>query len=347
MAAKGIAPGLRPNDALTVLVLLAAGEDEAIAAAAQATLDKLPMPLLNGAIGVGLTAGVIDALGPRFATNASVMEKMLALPAIAPSTVSKIAANANEAVSELVATNEERLLANPEIIEQLYMNRATRMSTADRILELAVRNGLELKGIPAFKEAAQAIANELVAAASAEPTPDDIVYQETHTIAQKAVFDPTKEDSHKLDESTGKEVVEDKLLPLDVQHRKLTVSQLIRRALLGTAADRLLLVRHSNRLVSAAVARSPSLGEGEVLRITASRNVSDEVLRIIASDREWTRSYQIRVNLVQNPRTPFAFAAKLIPLLREHELKNLAKSRNITGAVQSAVKQHLERRHPR
>ena len=43
---------------------------------------------------------------------------------------------------EFVATNEQRLLENPRIIELLYMNKNTRMSTADRIVELAARNGL-------------------------------------------------------------------------------------------------------------------------------------------------------------------------------------------------------------
>jgi hypothetical protein len=344
MAAKGIAPGLKPNDALTVLVLLSEGEDDAIATAARATLDKLPMPLLNGAMAAGLPGAVIDVLAPRFAKNATVMEKMVALAGILPETVRKIATQASEPVCELLATNEERLLANPAIIEALYMNESTRMSTADRILELAVRNGLELKGIPAYKEAAAAIANELVAAPSPEPTPDDIVYRETDQIAQETSIDLTKEDSHKVDETTGEEIVEEKLVPLHVQLGKLTPSQKIRRALLGTPAERALLVRDTNRLVAQAAARSPSLQENEVVRITASRNVSEDVLRIIALDREWTRSHQIKLNLVQNPRTPFAFAAKLIPHLREHELKSLAKSKNVTGAVVTAARQQLDRR---
>ena len=57
MAAKGLAPGLRPGDALTVLVLLAEGADAAIASTAQATLESIPAPLLNGALG-----------GPSFAS---------------------------------------------------------------------------------------------------------------------------------------------------------------------------------------------------------------------------------------------------------------------------------------
>jgi hypothetical protein len=79
--------------------------------------------------------------------------------------------------------------------------------------------------------------------------------------------------------------------------------------------------------------------------MSASRNVSEDVLRTIAMDREWTRSHQIKVNLVQNPRTPFAFAAKLISHLREHELKALARSKNVTGAVSQAARQQLSRRN--
>jgi hypothetical protein len=51
------------------------------------------------------------------------------------------------------------------------------------------------------------------------------------------------------------------------------------------------------------------------------------------------------VNLVSNPRTPFAFAAKLIMHLREHELKALAKSKNVSGAVAKAAKQQLDRKN--
>ena len=106
----------------------------------------------------------------------------------------------------------------------------------------------------------------------------------------------------------------------------------------------MLLVRDTNKLVASAAIRSPAIQENEVVRISASRAVSDDVLRIIALSREWTRSHQIKLNLVSNPRTPFAFAAKLIAHLRDHELKALSKSKNVTGAVVSAAKQQLERK---
>jgi hypothetical protein len=345
LAAKGVAPGVKPGEMLTIVALLSEGADEAVAATAKATLDKLPAPLLNGALAGDLESGVLALIAPSFARNVAVMEKMVAHPALLPQTVAAVAAKASEAVAELLATNERLLLGHPEIIEKLYMNKATRMSTADRILELAVRNGLELKGIPAYKEAAIAVGQELIAEAAAERTPDDVLFVETDKVAQKLAIDPSVEDTHRLDEETGEETVEDKFLPLHAQIGQMTISQKIRRAMLGNAAERLLLVRDSNRLVAAAAIKSPSIQENEVVRISASRNVSDDVLRIISLDREWTRSHQIKLNLVSNPRTPFAFSAKLIAHLREHELKALAKSKNVTGAVAKACKQQLSRKN--
>jgi hypothetical protein len=345
MAAKGVAPGLKPAEMLTVVAILSESADEAVATTAKATLEKLPAPLLNGALSGDLAPGVLALIAPSYAKNLAVMERIVAHPALLPQTVVAVAAAASEAVAELVATNEQLLLAHPEIIEKLYMNKATRMSTADRILELAVRNNVELKGIPAYKEAAIAIGQELVAEATAERTPDDVLFVETEAIAEAIVVDATVEDTHRLDEETGEEVVEDKFLPIHAQLAMMTISQKIRRCMLGNAAERLILVRDSNRLVAAAAIKSPGIQENEVVRIAASRNVSDDVLRIIALDREWTRSHQIKLNLVSNPRTPFAFAAKLVMHLREHELKALARSKNVTGAVATAAKQQLSRRN--
>jgi hypothetical protein len=244
----------------------------------------------------------------------------------------------------MIAVNEQRLLAHPEIIEKLYMNKTTRMSTADRVLELAVRNRVELKGIPAYKEAAAAIGQELIAEASPEPTPDDMLFRETEAAARHARVDAAVEDTHRVDAETGDEVVEDKFLPLHARLATMTISQKIRRAMVGTASERLLLVRDTNRLVAQAAVKSPNLQENEVARISASRHVSEDVLRTIAMDRTWTRSHEIKLHLVQNPRTPFAFAAKLIPHLREHELKAIAKSKNVSGAVATAARQQLSRR---
>lgn len=344
MAAKGISPGLKPWEALTVIALLAEGQDDKAASTARETLANLPGPLLSGAMVPELPAGVIADLAPRYAHDPASLQRFLALPQLLSETLVEVAAKASELVAELIATNEERMIACPAIIERLYMNKATRMSTADRILELAVRHKLVLKGIPAFEEAAAEIFNQLVPEPSPEPTFDDILFIETAAIAESLPFDLTKEDTHKFDEIEGKEVLEDKFISLEAKLRDMTITQKIRRAMLGTPSERAILVRDANKNVARAAIKSPLIQENEIVRIAASRNVTDEVLSIIARNRDFTRSYQVKLNLVSNPRTPFTFVAKLVAHLFDHDLKKLGGSKNVTGQVSQAARQQLARK---
>jgi hypothetical protein len=343
MAARGALPGLKPAETLTIIAILAETEDEAVRTIATATLDKIPPPLLAG-LTPDLQPGVVDVIAVRYAKDVAMMERLLALPQVAMSTVAAVASLASEGVAELIATNEQRLLENPTIIEKLYLNKATRMSTADRIIELAVRNKIEVSGIPAFKEAAAAISEELIAEATEEPNYDDLQFLQTEEIAASIDLDPTQEDTHKIDEETGEEVAVEKIVPLYAQLAQLSVSKRIRRAQVGLPAERMILVRDSDRRVAVAAVKNPNIQEAEIVRIAASRSVSEDVMRVIASNREWTRQHQIKLSLVMNPRCPFAFAAKLVPHLRDHELKAIARSKNVTGAVATAAKQQLERK---
>jgi hypothetical protein len=342
MAAGGVVPGAPAGDVVAVIAVLTEHEDPKVATRARETIRKLPPPILNGALSANLGPAVLELLADAYAEVADVVEKLLRMPRIGVVALEILAARADEKVGEIVATNEERLLEHPTVIEKLYMNKRVRMSTADRILELAVRNGLTL-AIPAFKEAAQAIKNELIAERSEEPTYEDNLAKEADEIAAKIALDAAVEDTHVADEE-GEEQVQEKLLPLHARLAGMTISQKIRKATLGTAAERLLLVRDSNRLVAAAAVQSPMMNENEAARISASRQVSDDVLRLIALNREWTRNYQIKLNLVSNPRTPFSFTSRLIPHLHDHDVKSLAKSKNVPSSVQQLARQQMSRK---
>jgi hypothetical protein len=342
MAAKGVLPGIKPADVVTVLTALCAAGDPKIAETAEHTLAHLPLPLRNSALTANLPGSVIDKLSEKNANDHDLIEKLLRMPRIGRATLERMAERADERAGELIATNERLMLEHATVIERLYMNKRVRMSTADRLLELAVRNGLELD-IPAFKEVATAIKDELVSEPSEEPTFDDVLFIETEHIAQATELQGEDDDTHEVDDE-GEEHLKEKFLPLHAQIAQMTVTQKIRRATLGTAAERLLLVRDPNRLVSSAAVRSPLMRENEAMRITASRSVNEDVLRIIAMNREFTRSYQVKLNLVQNPRTPLTFAARIIPHLRESDLRSLAKSKNVPGAISQAVKHQLSRK---
>jgi hypothetical protein len=360
MAAKGLVPGLKPGETLAVVVVLSQGEGAA-AETAKATLEKLPTPLINGALGGDLQPGVLDVLGPIYATDTNISERVLRHPAIAPETVVAMASIGTEGVCELIATNEERLLAHPEIIEKLYLNKHCRMSTADRILELAVRNKIELK-IPAYAQAAAAIAGELVAEPTEEPTFDDQQFAEASDKAAELHLEEG-EDTHHLNEETGEDEVNEKAKPLHAIWTELRPPAKIRLLQLATLktydprtgqeiaetrfdqkALRMLGVRDANPLVAVSALHTPGISDGEIEKIAGLRNVAQEVLNEIAGSREWTRHYMVKLRLVSNPRTPFGHAAKWVLHLRESDLAKLAKSKEVPGAVQTACKQQLSRK---
>jgi hypothetical protein len=342
MAARGVIPGVKPADLVTVVAVLTQSADAAAAATAAQTLRSLPPPMLNGALGADLDPFVIEQLSNAYADRAEVVERLLRLPRLPGEVLESLAQRANEALGELIATNEERLLRHPAAIEKLYMNPKVRMSTSDRLIELAVRNGIELQ-IPAFQEAAAAIRNELIVEPTAEPTPDDLLFCETDAVARRMAAEGPEDDTHEVD-AEGDEQVREEFLPLFVQISRMTVTQKIRRATLGTSAERLLLVRDPNRLVSRAAAKSPLLRESEAVLISGSRSVDEDVLRLLATNRELTRNYQVKFNLVSNPKTPFTFSSRLIPHLRDNDLRLLAKSKNVSSAVAQALRQHMSRK---
>ena len=360
MAAKGLAPGLKPGETLAVICALSLGTDTH-AEVARKTLAALPLPLLNGALAGEVQAGVLDVIGPVYAKDANLSEKILHHPSILADTVAAMAAVCSVGVSELIATNEELLLANPKIIEKLYLNKHTRMSTADRILELAVRNNVDCPGIPAFDQAKRAIEGELIAEASAEPNFDDVQFKDAQKIAKDTVL-ADGEDTHQLDPETGKEEVVEKAKPLHAIWADLRPPSKIRLLTLGSLktydekgneddelhfdmkALRMLGVRDANPLVAVAALKAPGMSDSEVVRIAGMRNVSEDVLREIANSKEWTRVYHVKFNLCANPRTPFGHSSKFIMHLRDNDLKTVSKSKDVPGAVQTAAKQQLLRK---
>jgi len=360
MAAKGLAPGLKPGETLAVICALSLGTDTH-AEVAKKTLLALPLPLLNGALAGEVQPGVLDVIGPVYAKDANLSEKILHHPSILPETVAAMAAICSEGVSELIATNEELLLKFPKIIEKLYLNKNTRMSTADRILELAVRNGVDCPGIPAFDQAKRAIEGELIAEPSDEPNFDDTQFSDAQRLAKDVVL-ADGEDTHVFDPEIGKEEVIEKAKPLHAVWADLRPPSKIRLLTLATLktydadgnekgelhfdmkALRMLGVRDANPLVAVAALKAPGMSDSEVVRIAGMRNVSEDVLREIANSKEWTRVYQVKMNLVANPRTPFGHSSKFILHLRDNDLKTISKSKDVPGAVQTSAKQQLSRK---
>ncbi|MGI8917791.1 MAG: hypothetical protein ACR2H6_04250, partial [Pyrinomonadaceae bacterium] len=120
---------------------------------------------------------------------------------------------------------------------------------------------------------------------------------------------------------------------------------LIRRLMLMNARDRMklarkgdrearsILIRDSNKMVAAAVINNPRITDQEAENIATMRTVADEVLRLMAMNRNWARSYTIIHNLVRNPRTPIPTVINILPRIRTKDLQNLAQNRNVSDAI--------------
>ena len=123
----------------------------------------------------------------------------------------------------------------------------------------------------------------------------------------------------------------------------LGVVERMKLAMKGNREQRGQLIRDSNKLVSAAVLSSPKVNESEIEAYAKMGNVSEDVLRIIGTNRAWTKNYSIIAALTKNPKTPPAISLQFIARLNEKDQKQLTTDRNAPEAVRLAAKKYLKK----
>ena len=119
---------------------------------------------------------------------------------------------------------------------------------------------------------------------------------------------------------------------------KMSVLEKMKAAMRGTREERAILVRDPNRLVAAAVLSSPKLTGQEVEAIAKMTNVGEEVLRVIGTNRQWTKNYGVVAGLVRNPKTPVAVSLNLLQRINDRDVKLLALDRNVPEPVRMAAR---------
>jgi len=169
MAARGIVP-LPPLDQVAVLYQLTFDSDPTVAQAARDTAAKLPEKLLAGTLADPQNdPRVLDYFGALMVDKPSVFDAVALNPSTSDATITTLAGRCGAREVDLLAQNEQRILRTPEIIAAMYMNRKARMSTIDRVVELAVRNQVRVPGLAAWDEVARALAG---APATTDPEDD-------------------------------------------------------------------------------------------------------------------------------------------------------------------------------
>ncbi len=122
----------------------------------------------------------------------------------------------------------------------------------------------------------------------------------------------------------------------------MTVSEKLDLARKASKEARTILMRDSNKLVQLAVVNSPKITESEIIAIAANRQVTEDVLREIGMNREWLRNYQVRLALVNNPKTPLTIAMAQVTYLNQRDLGLLAKSKGVPRPLVIAAESRLK-----
>jgi len=332
-----------------------------IAEAANDTLTSQDSDdLLTAAKGNETSIAVLDYLA-RFAQGTREIHEAVILNNKTPDeAIAELASSSPDgSLLDLIAMNQQRLVRFPKIIDAILGN-SDRSADADRRARETRREFFEKE------RGAQQIAQELRSrgnSAAAEffesadfsggLTVEDAWLIAEHIEVSDAELDnswlpaeryeelkPETPDEHAANFKRALEF--ERIERGEVPPERVT---LIRRVMFMNAKDRMklamkgdrearsILIRDSNRVVATAVVQNPRVTDQEVENIAAMRTVADEVLRLIALNRNWARSYSIIHSLVRNPRTPIPTVISTLPRIRTKDLKNLSQNRNVSEAT--------------
>ena len=336
MGAKGLVPAVAPLDLVTLLYLLSFDADATVRETAVKTAEGLPDKIYGVALRSEAVKGpVIDWLADRFAGKDAALELVLLNPATPDETMARLAAVVPQKLADIVRQNELRLLRHDDILRALCRNPSALASSVDGACDFCVRNGMLLLDVPQMVEAYKRIHG-------VDPTAKPPPPGETAASLMSEYRDElAKEQAESA--APRQETAEDSQKKLTITQRvmRMTVSEKIKLATLGNKEARTILLRDANKLVCMAAAQSPRITDGEILGLANSRTVNADVLRYVYSNREFTKTYAIKVSLVKNPKVPLPTALKMMVTLQEKDIKELARDRNVPQTIQAQAKAYM------
>lgn len=115
--------------------------------------------------------------------------------------------------------------------------------------------------------------------------------------------------------------------------KDMSMGQKIKLAMMGNMEVRKILIKDPRRQIAMAVLSNARITEKEVTAIASDASVSLDIIAYIASVKSLSKSYQVKLALVNNPKTPIKTSMALLDVIRINDLKNIAKSRNIPSAL--------------
>jgi len=341
-AAKGALP-IPAHDLLPLQVRLLADPAPAVAAAARASLDAQPVESFVSLLAdPACDAVLVDHAARSGRLEGEALAQAITHPAITDRALEAIASEGTSEALGLLVTNEVRLIRHPPLLGMLRANPKLSGELRRRLAELErevirrePRPGPGPQPVPA-SAAAPEIAEapeSLEGTPGAEPSPaEGALPPEGDEVAPQEYY----EDEDALQRTDAFQ----KIQHLNVAERNIL-------AMKGNSEERAILIRDTARIVSQAVLKNPRLSETEIVRFAGLRSVHEDILRTIASNREWTKGYSVALALVRNPKTPAGLSVQFLARLGTRDLKICAGDKNVPEMVRRQARNlYLVRTQP-
>jgi hypothetical protein len=312
-AARGALP-LAGKDLLTVLFFLCSSRDAEIKKAAVKTLRQLPEKILVPVIkDDSLHPQLLDLLTRARMSDVELMAAVIMHPATDLKTLLSLAEKAPHGVLERLAGHQNLMHQNPQLVEAVIANPA-----AEKVLK--------------FKLGWQDPDQELQ---KKETTAND----DDEKCGEDGADDEDRSQTEieALMEEADQEGLSKYQIALELK-----VAEKIKMGLTGDKEWRNILMKEANKLVQGAVMKNPRISDGEVLMVAKNKTSSDELVRIILLNKEWMKNYEIKKALVVHPKTPIPKALRFVSFLTLKDLKDLARSRQVSNIVANAARKELE-----
>ncbi|HEX4384443.1 MAG TPA: hypothetical protein VH083_15885 [Myxococcales bacterium] len=347
MGAKALVP-MAPKEMCTALFMLTFDADEKVREAASKSLDGLPDRILSVALrDETLEAPVLDSFAARLTGKDEYLEMLVLNQATSDATVQSIAEAADDKILEIIAQNQLRLLRHPDIVRALAANPMARASTVDNVCDFCVRSALSLEDLPAYRDARRRIHGgsegdeELAMQVAAQQELDQAEAESALEAMGATAADGAELARHEEQDPA----LELKRTSITQQMMKLGVAKKIEWAnKKGNREVRTILLRDPNKLVQLAVIQSPRMTEGEIGKVALSRTAPNEVLSYIYNNRQLMKNYQIKINLMNNPKVPVGVTMRFLSTLRMAEVKAIAKNKNVPQGLATAAKRLVEKK---
>ncbi|HEV8335934.1 MAG TPA: hypothetical protein VGR67_05930 [Candidatus Polarisedimenticolia bacterium] len=330
-AARGALP-LGRQETILAQVRLSADSDPEVSAEAQRSLSVWPADALAAILGDPATDGaVLEHFARRPGTSPTLLASLVTNPSLSDEALLHLAGVSEASVLDQIIGNESRLARNPAIAAILKANQALSRPARRRLTELEehVVGHEEI----AFQARVAPAPTEEPAGDVPLPPPEALV-EETPAPVLEIPLTP--------EEQAAEEAL--RRTPVFLRIVRMNVAEKIQAAIKGNAEERAILIRDPSRIVSTTVLKSPKLNEQEIENYANLRNVNDEVLRIIGTHRDWTKSYGVAHSLVRNPRTPTGISLTMLNRLVNKDLKNLGTDKNIPEVIRRSAKRLFDLR---